>query len=133
MADTPKMYRVYSIVPRAKQDDYWLNIGVAFPHDDGQGLNVMLQSLPRTATEGDLADLDRRRSAHALSPSIRRLQSNEPLDQNCRRANHRSAPGGLHFAHPPILPSAGSAAHAITVAVAAVDTSHGTDGSYSAG
>ena len=46
MADTPKMYRVYSIVPRAKQDDYWLNIGVAFPHEDGQGLNVMLQSLP---------------------------------------------------------------------------------------
>ena len=43
MADTPKMYRVYSIVPRPKQDDYWLNIGVAFPHDDGLGLNVMLQ------------------------------------------------------------------------------------------
>ena len=40
------MYRVYSIVPRPKQDDYWLNIGVAFPHDDAQGFNVMLQSLP---------------------------------------------------------------------------------------
>lgn len=46
MADTPKMYRVYSIIPRNKQDDCWLNIGVAFPHDDGQGFNVMLQSLP---------------------------------------------------------------------------------------
>ncbi len=41
-----KMYRVYSIVPRPKQDDYWLNIGVAFPHEDGQGFNVMLQALP---------------------------------------------------------------------------------------
>ncbi len=40
------MYRVYSIIERPKQDDYWLNIGVAFPHDDGQGFNVMLQALP---------------------------------------------------------------------------------------
>ena len=53
MADTPKMYRVYSIVPRAKQDDYWLNIGVAFPHEDGQGLNVMLQSLPLPTGAGE--------------------------------------------------------------------------------
>ena len=53
MADTPKMYRVYSIVPRHKQDDYWLNIGVAFPHDDGQGFNVMLQALPLPTGAGD--------------------------------------------------------------------------------
>ena len=53
MADTPKMYHVYSIVPRPKQDDYWLNIGVAFPHDDGQGLNVMLQALPLPTGTGD--------------------------------------------------------------------------------
>ncbi len=53
MADTPKMYRVYSIVPRTKQDDYWLNIGVAFPHDDGQGFNVMLQSLPLPTRAGE--------------------------------------------------------------------------------
>ena len=46
MTETPKMYRVYSIVPRAKQDDFWLNLGVAFPHEDGQGFNVMLQALP---------------------------------------------------------------------------------------
>jgi hypothetical protein len=41
-----KMYRVYSIIKREKQDDYWLNIGVAFPHEDGKGFNVMLQALP---------------------------------------------------------------------------------------
>jgi len=41
-----KMYRVYSIIERQKQDDYWLNIGVAFPHEDGKGFNVMLQALP---------------------------------------------------------------------------------------
>ena len=53
MTTTPKMYRVYSIVPRPKQDDYWLNIGVAFPHDDGQGFNVMLQALPLPTGTGD--------------------------------------------------------------------------------
>ena len=41
-----KMYRVYSIIERQKQDNYWLNIGVAFPHEDGKGFNVMLQALP---------------------------------------------------------------------------------------
>ena len=41
-----KMYRVYSIIERPKQDDYWLNIGAAFPHDDGKGFNVLLQALP---------------------------------------------------------------------------------------
>ena len=46
MADKSKLFRVYSIVPRPKQDDYWLNIGAAFPHDDGKGFNVLLQALP---------------------------------------------------------------------------------------
>lgn len=53
MADTPKMYRAYSIVPRNKQDDYWLNIGVAFPHDDGQGFNIMFQALPIPTGPGE--------------------------------------------------------------------------------
>ena len=53
MTTAPKMFRVYSIVPRPKQDDYWLNIGVAFPHDDGQGFNVMLQALPLPTGTGD--------------------------------------------------------------------------------
>ena len=46
MADKPVMYRIYSIVPRPKQEDFWLNIGVAFAHDDGQGFNIILQALP---------------------------------------------------------------------------------------
>ena len=41
-----KMYRIYSIVERPKQDDYWLNIGVAFPHEKGDGYNIILQALP---------------------------------------------------------------------------------------
>ena len=41
-----KMYRVYSIIERPKQEDFWLNIGVAFPHENGDGFNVILQALP---------------------------------------------------------------------------------------
>ena len=49
-----KMFRVYSIIERPKQDDYWLNIGVAFPHDGGPdaGLNVILQALPLPNGQG---------------------------------------------------------------------------------
>ena len=47
-----KMYRVYTIVERPKQDDYWLNIGVAFPHENGDGFNVILQALPLPSSNG---------------------------------------------------------------------------------
>ena len=40
------MYRAYTIVERDKDVPYWLNIGVAFPHKDTKGFNVMLQALP---------------------------------------------------------------------------------------
>jgi hypothetical protein len=46
VAQGDKMYRVYAVVPRPKQDDYWLNIGAAFPHDDGEGYNIILQAHP---------------------------------------------------------------------------------------
>lgn len=41
-----KMYRVYSIIERPRQEDFWLNIGMAFPHEKGDGFNVVLQALP---------------------------------------------------------------------------------------
>jgi hypothetical protein len=40
------MYRVYTVIRRGRNDPFWLNIGVAFYHRDGQGLNIMLQALP---------------------------------------------------------------------------------------
>ena len=46
MADQSEMYRVYAIVARPKQDDYWLNIGAAFPHEDRKGYNIILQAHP---------------------------------------------------------------------------------------
>jgi hypothetical protein len=41
-----KMFRVYTVIQRPKQEDYWLNIGAAFAHEDGKGFNLMLQALP---------------------------------------------------------------------------------------
>ena len=39
-------HRVYTVIKREGQDDYWLNIGLAFPHKDRKGFNVVLQALP---------------------------------------------------------------------------------------
>jgi hypothetical protein len=39
-------HRVYSVIKREGQDDYWLNLGLAFPHKDGKGFNIILQAIP---------------------------------------------------------------------------------------
>jgi hypothetical protein len=46
--DQPKQpsHRAYSVIRREGQDDFWLNIGLVFPHKDGNGFNLMLQAFP---------------------------------------------------------------------------------------
>jgi hypothetical protein len=46
--DQPRQptHRVYSVIRREGQDDFWFNIGLVFPHKDGDGFNVMLQAFP---------------------------------------------------------------------------------------
>jgi hypothetical protein len=39
-------YQAYTVIKREGQDDFWLNVGAAFEHADGKGLNVILQALP---------------------------------------------------------------------------------------
>ena len=39
-------HRAYSVIKREGQDDYWLNIGLVFPHKDDGGFNIMLQAFP---------------------------------------------------------------------------------------
>jgi hypothetical protein len=39
-------HRAYSVIKREGQDDYWLNLGLVFPHKDGSGFNVILQAFP---------------------------------------------------------------------------------------
>jgi hypothetical protein len=56
-------HRAYSVIRREGQDDFWLNLGLAFPHKDGKGFNIMLQALPldgrivcREIAEGEEAE-----------------------------------------------------------------------------
>jgi hypothetical protein len=56
-------HRVYTVIRREGQDDYWLNIGLAFPHKDSNGFNIVLQALPldgkivcREVTEEDAGE-----------------------------------------------------------------------------
>ena len=40
-------YRAFTVIKRGEgQDDFWLPIGAAFPHQSGDGFNVILQALP---------------------------------------------------------------------------------------
>ena len=39
-------HKAYSVIKREGQDDFWLNLGLAFPHKDGKGFNIMLQAFP---------------------------------------------------------------------------------------
>ena len=55
-------HRAFTVIRRDGQDDYWLNLGLAFPHKDGKGFNIVLQASPldgkivlREVTENDAA------------------------------------------------------------------------------
>jgi hypothetical protein len=39
-------HRAYSVIRREGQDDFWLNIGLVFPHKDSGGFNLILQAFP---------------------------------------------------------------------------------------
>lgn len=39
-------YQAFAVQKREGQDPFWINIGAAFPHQDGKGFNVMLAALP---------------------------------------------------------------------------------------
>ena len=39
-------HRAYSVIRREGQDDFWLNLGLAFAHKDGKGFNLQLSALP---------------------------------------------------------------------------------------
>lgn len=39
-------HRAYTVENREGQDDYWMELGAAFAHQDGKGFNVQLRALP---------------------------------------------------------------------------------------
>jgi hypothetical protein len=52
MANHQPAYRAFTVIKREGQDDYWLPIGAAFPHQSGDGFNVVLQALPLPDKDG---------------------------------------------------------------------------------
>jgi hypothetical protein len=65
-------HRAYSVIKREGQDDYWLNLGLAFPHKDGKGFNIILQAIPFDAKivireiTGDDKDAEDERTKQAV-------------------------------------------------------------------
>jgi len=39
-------FKCYTTIKREGQKDVWIDVGAAFLHQDGAGLNVLLQALP---------------------------------------------------------------------------------------
>lgn len=53
MAQTAQpSHRAFTVIKREGQDDFWLPIGAAFPHQSGGGFNVILQALPIPGADG---------------------------------------------------------------------------------
>jgi hypothetical protein len=46
MANQQPAYRAYTVVKREGAEAFWLAIGAAFMHQDGDGYNIVLQALP---------------------------------------------------------------------------------------
>lgn len=74
MAKNQQMaYRAFTVVKREGSDDFWLPIGAAFPHQDGEGYNLVLQALPidgrvvlRTPKDEDQPDGNDRRNRQGV-------------------------------------------------------------------
>jgi hypothetical protein len=76
-------HRAYSVIRREGQDDFWLNLGLVFPHKDGSGFNIMLQAVPldgkivcrEITAEDEAADADRSASRNRSNSAGRSSQS----------------------------------------------------------
>jgi hypothetical protein len=52
MANQQPDFRAYTVVKRDGADDFWLPIGAAFMHQNGDGYNIVLQALPLPDKDG---------------------------------------------------------------------------------
>ncbi|WP_271554935.1 hypothetical protein [Bradyrhizobium sp. CCBAU 45394] len=70
-------HRAYSVIKREGQDDFWLNLGLVFPHKDSKGLNMMLQVFP---LDGKLV--------------CREVSEDDPAEQSAPRQREPDRRGG---------------------------------------
>jgi hypothetical protein len=52
MANQQPSYRAHTVIKREGKDDFWIAIGAAFMHEDGDGFNIVLQALPLPSGDG---------------------------------------------------------------------------------
>jgi hypothetical protein len=83
MADQQPNYTAYTVIKREGQDDFWIAIGGAWMHQDGDGYNVILQALP---IDGKI--VLRPPKADTKSPEVQGAQQ-AIRDENDRRKGAR--------------------------------------------
>jgi hypothetical protein len=97
MANQQPTYQAYTVVKREGQDDFWLNIGAAFMHQDGEGFNIILQALPVNAKivlrppKGEAETHETRPSKENGNPGTAEQDRRTVRDANDRR-KQRGAP-----------------------------------------
>lgn len=66
-----RYHRAYSVIQREGQEDFWLNLGLVFPHKDGSGFNIMLQAFP---LDGKIVCREITAEAEDASPNVSRIR-----------------------------------------------------------
>jgi hypothetical protein len=75
-------HRAYSVIRREGQDDFWLNVGLVFPHKDGGGFNIMLQAFP---LDGKIVCREITDEDRDEAPAQRRQSNNGRSSHDARR------------------------------------------------
>ncbi len=75
-------HRAYSVIRREGQDDFWLNVGLVFPHKDGGGFNIMLQAFP---LDGKIVCREITNEDHDEAPAQQRHRSTNGRTQGTHR------------------------------------------------
>jgi hypothetical protein len=86
--DAPRLpsHRAYAVIRRDGQDDFWLNLGLVFPHKDNAGFNIMLQALP---LDGKIVCREVTDADAAADESQQGSGQSERSERSPRRANSR--------------------------------------------
>ena len=74
-------HRAFTVIKREGQDDFWLPIGAAFPHQSGDGFNIILQALPIPNGDGQCKIV--------LRPPKDHTDETDRAQQTIREANDR--------------------------------------------
>jgi hypothetical protein len=90
MATQQPAFTAYTVTKREGQEDWWTPIGAAFAHKNGDGYNIILQTIPldgKIVLRPPKDDDDRNDGGHGQD---RRSQDhNEQTRQAVREANDR--------------------------------------------